>query len=301
MYVQTMLLVRKPFSSPLVSHGDEMPWVGKTIDYVEIESLAGQWLDMPFRTAFVDGEWKQLGTSHAKSKELEFSQDEVAAFVQRTHFCTPVCGFMDRLWTEMVLERWATKHTELSHIDKLLSINQGDSGQKFLRYAKATDYSYNARSRGGDMGDLHDMSGLIDRDFDFVYMPQTLEHLHNPHLALQQLKDHMRPGALLLTHQPWINKHHMTPVHMAHWTAEGLLVMMASLGFEIVDIARWGNWHYIEEVLKIPEHTFSYDESGKELITVAWPRYNSSVVGQMRSEPNMYVQTMLLVRKPLVY
>ena len=89
----------------------------------------------------------------------------------------------------------------------------------------------------------------------------------------------MAPCGYLFVHQPWINKHHSTPFHFWHATGTAMVLLLKTVGLEVVDYRDWGNWEYVSKVLK--EHR--------------WPRLR--YMENLNSEDRQYSQTMLLGRK----
>ena len=53
-----------------------------------------------------------------------------------------------------------------------------------------------------DQGDAHDLAGLMDAQFDWVYSSHCLEHLSHPHRALRRWWEVLRPGGYLLVVVP---------------------------------------------------------------------------------------------------
>ena len=64
-----------------------------------------------------------------------------------------------------------------------------------------------------------------DEGFDFFLFSQTIEHLYNPHLAIRNIRNAMKPSGLVFTSVPTINIPHMTPVHFGGYTPMGLASM----------------------------------------------------------------------------
>jgi SAM-dependent methyltransferase len=95
--------------------------------------------------------------------------------------------------------------------------------------------------------DRYDMHALVlDRhDYDFVLFSQTLEHLYNPLLALDNVHDALRPGGYVFTSVPTISPLHQLPYHFqTGFTPIGLAALFAQAGFEVLEVGQWGNAKY---------------------------------------------------------
>jgi len=96
--------------------------------------------------------------------------------------------------------------------------------------------------------DLHNLN-LPCKDYDFVMINQTLEHVYNPILCLQNAYSHMRKGGILYANVPANNIPHSTPHHFyTGITATGLGAMAKTAGFEILKIGQWGNYEYLQKI-----------------------------------------------------
>ena len=68
---------------------------------------------------------------------------------------------------------------------------------------------------------------------------QTLEHLYDPILCLNNVFNHMRTGGILYANVPAVNIPHLTPFHYyTGYTATGLGAVVKSAGFEILKIGQ---------------------------------------------------------------
>jgi hypothetical protein len=81
-----------------------------------------------------------------------------------------------------------------------------------------------------------------------VIFNQTVEHLYNPFLCLQNLYDHINHGGYLYTTVPIINIPHMVPIHFWGVTPIGLCLLMMSVGFNVVECGHWGSKEYIDYI-----------------------------------------------------
>lgn len=121
---------------------------------------------------------------------------------------------------------------------------------EFINADKKTLYLYNAKGKPENKikNDLHTF--VCKEKHDFFIFNQTLEHLYNPYMALQQISESMLPGGYVFTSVPTINIPHCTPFNFSNWYPMGLAILFASAGFEIVETGQWGNYNYINRVFK---------------------------------------------------
>jgi SAM-dependent methyltransferase len=93
--------------------------------------------------------------------------------------------------------------------------------------------------------DLHTLD-LNNKNFDFVMINQTIEHLYNPIVAIENIYKHLKKGGLFYTNVPSNNIPHSTPEHYyTGITPVGIGAMVKSAGFEILEIGQWGNKKYL--------------------------------------------------------
>ena len=127
--------------------------------------------------------------------------------------------------------------------------------------------------------DLHEYIFQLKDKFDFFIFNQTIDHLYNPFMAVENIYQYIKPGGYLFTSTSAINVPHMTPTHYNQYNPMGLAILMMSVGFEIVEVGQWGNYDYICKLFK--EHK--------------WPdAYEAS----HENEEKNVVQSWILVRKP---
>lgn len=161
--------------------------------------------------------------------------------------------------------------------ERLLIVNGGgndpESEHVQADYVLAIDYA-----RGKN--DLHTLN-LAERDFDLILLGQTLEHLYDPILALENLLQHLVPGGYLFASVPVVNIPHSTPFcHYTGFTPTGLGCVCRAAGFDIVHIGQWGNVEYIDLIFS----------------TRSWPDYR-----QLGGKPNEFetpCSTWVLARRP---
>lgn len=99
--------------------------------------------------------------------------------------------------------------------------------------------------------DLHCLN-LLEKDFDFVMANQTLEHIYDPVLCLENIYKHMAYGGILYINVPANNIPHATPFHhYTGYTPVGLGAVVKSAGFEIIAIGQWGNKKYLQKMFEL--------------------------------------------------
>ena len=97
--------------------------------------------------------------------------------------------------------------------------------------------------------DLHKLN-TGNKGYDFALFNQTIEHLYNPFLCVQNLYNALNDGRYLYTTVPIINIPHMVPVHYWGVTPMGLCLLMMSAGFKVMECGYWGNQKYLEYIFK---------------------------------------------------
>jgi SAM-dependent methyltransferase len=173
---------------------------------------------------------------------------------------------------------WIVKYN-ISTGDKLLSTFIDDCELEYINYNKlyVADYSKDSRF------DIHTMV-LSETNFDFIIFNQTLEHLYNPFMAMENLYKHLNPGGYLYTTVPTINIPHMQPFHFWGITPIGLCMLCKSVGFNILECGYWGNLEYIKYI-------FSNNN---------WPTTDDVLNDNKMIDNNMVcqAQTWVLIQKP---
>jgi SAM-dependent methyltransferase len=93
--------------------------------------------------------------------------------------------------------------------------------------------------------DLHYLN-LDRKDYDFVCLHQTLEHVYNPQQCLMSIYNHMKDGGYLYINVPACNIPHSEPYHyFMGYTPMGLATIAYQVGFKILEIGQWGNREYM--------------------------------------------------------
>ena len=132
--------------------------------------------------------------------------------------------------------------------DEVLSFNDfGDPEYEYLNYKNCHNINYEDDHINND---LHNFN--LDKQFDFVMINQTIEHLYNPIIAIKKLYEHLKPGGIFYANVPSNNIPHCEPYHFyTGITPTGLGVMVKICGFEILEIGQWGNKEHLH---KLYEH-----------------------------------------------
>jgi SAM-dependent methyltransferase len=137
---------------------------------------------------------------------------------------------------------WIEKYN-LKNVKSLLSTYRDDYE---LEYVNPENVIYCEYGKNGQ-NDLHTLN-LEKKDFDFIIVNQTFEHLYNPFVCMKNLFDHLKPGGYLYTTVPTINIPHMVPFHFWGITPIGLCILGKSVGFEICECGFWGNHEYLGHI-----------------------------------------------------
>jgi SAM-dependent methyltransferase len=170
-------------------------------------------------------------------------------------------------------KEWIKKHN-ISNGEKLLYTCKSDIELNYIQYTNQEYIPYPPH-------DLHTLD-IPEKNHDFVLFNQTLEHLYNPFLAIQNLYNHTKKGGFLYTTVPTINIPHMTPVHFWGITPIGLCILMMSVGFDIVECGHWGSKNYIDYIFT----------------NNTWPGYSDiSKNYNLRHDHTCQAQTWVLARK----
>jgi SAM-dependent methyltransferase len=130
--------------------------------------------------------------------------------------------------------------------EKALSINgQNDPEWLYMPTKTIVQIDY---EKDPQRYDLHVLD-LSEKDFDFVMVNQTLEHLYDPIRCLENIYKHMRKGGILYLNVPANNMSHNAPFHFyTGFTPTGLGAMVKLAGFEIMSIGQWGNIEYVQKM-----------------------------------------------------
>lgn len=93
---------------------------------------------------------------------------------------------------------------------------------------------------------------LPQKDFDFVIVNQTFEHVCDPIRCLENIYRHMKDGGLLYFNVPASSIPHSTPFHYyTGFTPVGVGAITKLAGFKILNIGSWGNKDYLKKMYDI--------------------------------------------------
>ncbi len=178
---------------------------------------------------------------------------------------------MPRNFTILDFIEWTNKHN-IRVGDELGITCASDPELSFLSYKNTTLLEYPPY-------DLHNYYDEFYDKFDFLIFSQTIEHLYNPFMALENIYKYVKPGGYVFTSVPTINIPHSTPIHYNGYNPMGLALLFLSTGFEVVETGQWGNYDYINQLFK--HHS--------------WP--DVSQVSHVNEERNV-AQCWILARRP---
>lgn len=149
--------------------------------------------------------------------------------------------------------------------NKGLAINGIDPEWRYIKYNEVKEISYTSDK---DKYDLHYLK-LDQKDFDFVMVNQTLEHLYDPIKCLRNIYKHMKKGGILYFNVPANNIPHEVPFHYyTGFTPVGIGVMVKTAGFKILHIGQWGNLEYLKQMhstLSWPDYIYSSNPGVNDL------------------------------------
>ena len=135
--------------------------------------------------------------------------------------------------------------------ERLLMINGGPTGDPeldHLNYGRADFIDYEVDP---ERCDLHELRPGRD-DFDFVLCSQTLEHVYNPLLALENILRVMAGGGHVWTSVPTVSHQHQMPHHFTSgFTPIGLACLCEQAGFEVLEVGQWGNAKYVSHLFDL--------------------------------------------------
>ena len=137
---------------------------------------------------------------------------------------------------------WVEKYN-INNIDHLAITCDSDAELEFITYENSSPIGYPTYDLHIDYIELHNK-------FDFFMFNQTIEHLYNPFMAVENIHKYIKPGGYVYTTVPTINIPHMTPAHFNGYNPMGLALLFASAGFEVLEIGQWGNYEYISKLFK---------------------------------------------------
>ena len=99
----------------------------------------------------------------------------------------------------------------------------------------------------------HDVQelNLPEKDYDFVILNQTFEHLVDISGAVKSVKDHLVTGGCFYANWPIINIRHMEPLHFFTGITQTYInYLLLYYGFEILECGTWGNRSYVNHIFE---------------------------------------------------
>ena len=150
---------------------------------------------------------------------------------------------LPRIFALLEFDRFVSMH----HIscNKGLAINGLDPEWNYLPHKKIVQIEYTDDPKKYD---LHILD-LPEKNFDFVMVNQTLEHVYDPIRCLKNIYNHMVFRGILYLSVPANNIPHATPFHhYTGFTPVGLGAAVKAAGFKILSIGQWGNLEYLKKM-----------------------------------------------------
>lgn len=142
----------------------------------------------------------------------------------------------------------------------VLMLNGGETGDPelgFLPHDRVHRYDYETDPVRGD---LHTLAFEDGRQFDFVLFSQTLEHLYNPSLSMDNVFAATRPGGWAWTSVPTVSGLHQLPFHFSTgFTPIGVAALFAGAGFDVEHVGQWGNGKYTAHLFDLRMIPTYYD------------------------------------------
>ena len=176
-----------------------------------------------------------------------------------------------RVWSVLDFKEWMNKYK--INIDNLGCTCNSDPEIEFIQPKNKHILQY-------PPNDLHTLN--ISNFFDFFIFNQTIEHLHNPFLAVKNIYNSLKINGYVFTSVPTINIPHSTPIHFNGYNPMGLAMLFINCGFEVIEIGQWGNYNYIKQL---------WD-------THMWPGYNQlNIDGFVPNEEKNVCQCWILAQK----
>lgn len=130
---------------------------------------------------------------------------------------------------------------------------------------------YNTGGRDLEVLDNYD----LDKDFDFCFLNQTLEHLTYPERAIKNIYNHLSENGYLYMNWPVLNIPHMEPLYFYTGISVVCIMRLAEdIGFKIIESGSWGNKQYIDfiyENFAWPDYTqISLNNDGIKRPCIGW-------------------------------
>jgi hypothetical protein len=130
----------------------------------------------------------------------------------------------------------------------LLTFNgASDPELEYLPFEAHSNFDY---SDDPTRFDLHQLK-IPEAPYDFAMVNQTLEHVYNPSVCLENIRQYLAPGAYIYANAPSINIAHSTPFHFyTGFTPTGFACLFRGAGFEVLEVGQWGNRAYLNRLFR---------------------------------------------------
>lgn len=153
---------------------------------------------------------------------------------------------LPRVLALLEFERFIVEHNV--HCNKGLAINGFDPEWNYLKHNHVLTIEY---TDDPEKYDLHRLD-LPEKDFDFVMVNQTLEHVYDPLGCLKNIYNHMAEDGILYFNVPANNIPHSLPWHYyTGFTSVGIGALVKLAGFTILSIGQWGNVDYMKKLFEM--------------------------------------------------
>ena len=148
-----------------------------------------------------------------------------------------------RVISLLEFKQYITKYNfDISNL--LIFNNYGDPEIECLHNRIKSIHNINYEDNPID-NDLHSLN-LAFREYDFVCLHQTLEHVYNPAQCLSNIRNHMKKDGYLYINVPACNAPHSEPYHyFTGFTPMGVAALCLQTGFTPLEVGQWGNEEYL--------------------------------------------------------
>ena len=128
---------------------------------------------------------------------------------------------------------------------KCIDIGCGDMPYKAVIAERVTEYhSLDRERRAPDVtfvGDVQNMSMLIDNTYDSAVCFDVLEHVPNPMQAISEIGRILKPQGTLILSVPHLSRLHEEPHDFFRYTKYGLHTLLENAGFDVLEMQTQGS------------------------------------------------------------
>lgn len=166
--------------------------------------------------------------------------------------------------------------------EKVLTIGAGGTINEILRsYGKKNNFEVisfdiDEKREPDIVGDLHTYN-FGENTFDTIVVSEVLEHLHSPHVGIQNIYNTLKPGGRLILTTPFIFPIHDEPYDYYRYTKYGLKHLLSD--FEDIEVHE--------------------RNSALESIDVLWMRFNKLQSKGTFLLKRMIIFTVYYLKRPL--